>query len=68
MLGRLIDVPAVAVFVAIFVGFAFIKRDAIRDLVDSPTGPEGQGGLPEAPTSAVACLIFHRAYRGRATG
>jgi drug/metabolite transporter (DMT)-like permease len=38
LLGRLIDVPAVAGFVAIFVGFALIKRDAIRELVGSATG------------------------------
>ena len=36
ILGRVIDLPSVAGFVAIFVGFALIKRNAIREIVTSP--------------------------------
>lgn len=40
LLGRLIDVHIAAGFVAIFVGFALIKRDAIREIAASVTSTD----------------------------
>ncbi|WP_242695516.1 DMT family transporter [Halomontanus rarus] len=39
ILGRLIDISSVAGFVAIFVGFALIKRTAIREITTSARPP-----------------------------